>query len=67
MVNWLVFVLWTVFAGWVIFGNGAEEVEGLLASILTGDWMAYFLSPTNLRLYVFVLWLGQLIFIVMHH
>lgn len=60
----LVFVAFTAFAVWVVFFDGADRLEGTLASALLIDTYAPFLRAPLLRAYVVFAWLAQLVILI---
>jgi hypothetical protein len=53
----------TAFAVWLVFFDGAEQLEGTLASaLLFGHPMAPTLSSSMLKLLAVVNWLGSLVY-----
>ena len=61
------FVLFTCFAVWVIFFDGADTLEGTVASAFLVDFMAPFLTARLLRAYVAFMWIAMLATLAINH
>ena len=61
------FLFTSAFAAWVIFFGGAEKLEGTLLSFFVIDMFAPFLSAGMLKLYIAVVWIGDLIILWANH